>query len=593
MKKRIYLSMALLTSASLALASCVLCLIFYHQFSIYLQSDVKRRVQLLKDALAGSNVAHAAEPAQFDRRDFAQEIAANKAFSALAEDARVSIVGPDGSVLYDSAVEAETLENHREREEIRAARNAGFGESRRFSNTLRQETYYYAVELPNGLILRAAKTTSSFFALFGRALPAVFGVLICMIIICYIAAGALTNRIVKPLNAMRLDGEIPAGDIAAPYDEITPFVRAIEKQRAQIAGQLASLQERSDAINAIMENMSEGAALLDWRGIILSANKSVLRIFEADAPMEGKNILELLRDITLLEYTRNALAGNRGETDMERAGRDYRVYFSPVTDNGAILLFLDVTEKSKAEKLRREFSANVSHELKTPLTSISGYAELLDSGMVQERDKAAFIRKIKDESWRLIALVEDIMLLSRLDEGENRELFAPVNLAAAARESAAALAQKASELGVSVTVKANGAAIGADAVVNANPSMMAELFFNLIDNAIKYNKPGGSVTVEVAESGELVAASVSDTGIGISKEAQSRVFERFYRVDKSRSKKTGGTGLGLAIVKHITSAHNAEITLDSREGEGTKVTVYFKPARTPDAGKDASSTGAG
>ncbi|MDR0375020.1 MAG: hypothetical protein LBH85_04775 [Treponema sp.] len=586
MKKRIYLSMALLASASLALASCVLCLIFYHQFSVYLQSDVKRRVLSLRDALVGLNApgaAGVAGAARFDARD----LASNKALSALAENARVSIVGPDGSVLYDSYVDAQTLENHMEREEIRAARNAGFGESRRFSDTLRQETYYYAVELPSGLILRAAKTTGSFFALFGRALPAVFGVLICMIVICYIVAGSLTNRIVKPLNAARLDGEI-----IAPYDELIPFVRAIEKQRAQIAEQLASLRERSEAINTIMENMSEGAALLDRRGIILSANKSVLRIFEADAPMEGKNILELLRDIALLEYTRNALAGNRGETDMERAGRDYRVYFSPVTDNGAVLLFLDVTEKLKAEKLRREFSANVSHELKTPLTSISGYAELLDSGMVQERDKAAFIRKIKEESWRLIALVEDIMLLSRLDEGENRELFAAVNLGAVARESAEALAQKALELGVSVTVRTvgDGAAGGADAIVNANPSMMAELFFNLIDNAIKYNKPGGSVTVEVAETNGLVAASVSDTGIGIPKEAQSRVFERFYRVDKSRSKKTGGTGLGLAIVKHITAAHNAEIALDSREGEGTRVTVYFK--RTPHAGEaPASATG--
>ncbi|MDR2782933.1 MAG: PAS domain-containing protein [Treponema sp.] len=581
MKKHIYLSMALLASASLALASGVLCLIFYHQFSSYLQSDVKRRTQLLKDALAGSN---AARTAQFD----AQEIASNRLFSALADDMRISIVSPDGIVLYDNTIAAETLENHRDREEIRAARNAGFGESRRFSSSLQQETYYYAVELPNGWILRAARTTGSFFTLFGRALPAVFGVVICAIIICYIAAGSLTDRIVKPLNAARLDG-----DITAPYDELIPFVRAIEKQRGQIAGQLASLQERSNAINAIMENMSEGAALLDRRGIILSANKSVLRIFGVDAPMEGKNILELLRDITLLEYTRNALTGSRGETDMERAGREYRVYFSPVTDNGAILLFLDVTEKSKAEKLRREFSATVSHELKTPLTSISGYAELLDSGMVQEGDKAAFIRKIKDESWRLLSLIEDIMLLSRLDEGENRSSpFAAVNLAAAAKESAAALTQKASELGVSITVKADDdAANSEDTIVNANPSMMAELFFNLIDNAIKYNKPGGSVTVEVAESDGLVAASVSDTGLGIPKEAQSRVFERFYRVDKSRSKKTGGTGLGLAIVKHITAAHNAEITLDSREGEGTKITVYFK--RPSDRSKDAAANNAG
>jgi two-component system phosphate regulon sensor histidine kinase PhoR len=286
--------------------------------------------------------------------------------------------------------------------------------------------------------------------------------------------------------------------------------------------------------------------------------------------MEGKNILELLRDIQLLEHTRNALAGVRGETDMERAGRDYRVYFSPVMDNGAVLLFLDVTEKMKAEKLRRGFSANVSHELKTPLTSIYGYAELLDGGMVLERDKAAFIRKIKDESERLIALVEDIMLLSQLDEEENRGRFTAVNIIDVVKEVVETLTQKAAESDVSIIIN------GRELVIEANRSMVAELFFNLIDNAIKYNKPHGAITIDVREDGGLVYASVSDTGVGIPKEAQSRIFERFYRVDKSRSKKTGGTGLGLAIVKHITAIHDAELTLDSTEGEGTKITVCFK-----------------
>ncbi|MDR1215697.1 MAG: PAS domain-containing protein [Treponema sp.] len=556
MKKRIYLSMALLTSASLTLASGVLCLIFYHQFSAYLQSDVKRRTHLLKDILISSSA------------DEFGGLVSSRLSLAITEDMRISLINADGDVVYDNTVGVENLENHADREEVLSARNIGFGESRRFSGTLRQETYYYAVELSGGYILRAAKTTGSFFSLFGRVLPAVLGVLICAVIICYIVAGRLTNRIVKPFNTVRLDGEI-----TVPYDELTPFVRALEKQHSQIAEQLVSLQERSDAINAIMENMSEGAALLDRRGTILSANKSVLRIFGVDTPMEGKNILELLRDITLLEYTRNALTGSRGETDMERADKDYRVYFSPVMDNGAVLLFLDVTEKMKAEKLRREFSANVSHELKTPLTSIYGYAELLDSGMVLDHDKAAFIHKIKDESERLIMLVEDIMLLSRLDEEESREQFTAVDLAVVIREVVEMLTQKAMASNVSVTI--NDVTAGG-VIVRANRSMMVELFFNLIDNAIKYNKSSGVVTVDMMENNGLATVSVLDMGIGIPKSAQSRVFERFYRVDKSRSKKTGGTGLGLAIVKHITTIHNAELTLDSNEGEGTKVTVCFK-----------------
>ncbi|MDR0785039.1 MAG: PAS domain-containing protein [Treponema sp.] len=559
MKKRIYRSMALLAVTSLTLVSGALSLIFYYQFSSYLQSDVKRRARAIKIVF---------DTNQFD----INSVISNGIFSATMEDTRVSIISQDGTVLYDNAVSAASLENHADREEVRAARTSGFGESRRFSDTLRQETYYYAVELSNGYIARVAKTTDSFLALFERALPAVLGALICAVVVCYIAAGSLTNRIVKPLNNARLDD----GQIPVPYDELTPFVRAIEKQRKQIADQMEALQERSDSINAVMENMSEGAALLDPHGTILSANKSVLRIFGVDTPMEGKNILELLRDITLLEYTRSALAGARGETDMERAGRDYRVYFSPVTDVGAVLLFLDTTEKMKAEKLRREFSANVSHELKTPLTSISGYAELLDSGMVQERDKAACIRKIKDESGRLITLVEDIMLLSRLDEGKSGEAFTDVNLVASARESVERLTQEAVELGVSITVRCVGNGDSDHIMVRASRSMIAELFFNLIGNAIKYNKPCGAVTVEVTQSDGLVTVSVSDTGIGIPKEAQSRVFERFYRVDKSHSKKTGGTGLGLAIVKHIAAVHNAEITLDSDEGEGTKITVCFK-----------------
>jgi two-component system phosphate regulon sensor histidine kinase PhoR len=557
--------MTLLAGMSLVLVSGVLCFIFYHHFSAYLRADMKRRVYALKDTLAVSQAFEANESNGRVPTVYIPE----RICSALAEDMRVSIIGADGSVLYDNTVEAERLENHADREEVRAARASGFGENRRFSDTVKQETYYCAAALPNGCVVRIAKTTGSVFSLFERALPAVFGVLLCVIVICYGAAGSLTDRIVKPLNTARLDGEI-----TAPYDELTPFVRAIENQRAQIAEQYASLQERADAIHAIMENMSEGAALLDRRGVLLSANKSALRMFGASTPVEGKNIVELLRDSRLLECMRGALSGSRSEMDMERAGRNYRVYFSPVTDNGAVLLFLDMTEAMKAEKLRREFSANVSHELKTPLTSIYGYAEMLDGGMVQEGDKAACIRTIKDESGRLITLIEDIMLLSRLDEGKSGGLFTVVDIAAVVKEAAAPLMRKAAELGVSVTLPAEEGVS-----VRAVRSMMAELCFNLIDNAIKYNKPEGAVTVEITKGNGEVTLSVSDTGIGIPQEAQGRVFERFYRADKSRSKKTGGTGLGLAIVKHIAALHKAEIALESREDRGTKITVCFAGMR--------------
>jgi two-component system phosphate regulon sensor histidine kinase PhoR len=286
--------------------------------------------------------------------------------------------------------------------------------------------------------------------------------------------------------------------------------------------------------------------------------------------MRGRNIIELLRDAELLECSRAALSGTRAEIDAERGGRVYRAYFSPAAGAGAILLLLDITERVKAEKLRKEFSANVSHELKTPLTSVLGCAELLLAGGVDENDKLAFYRKIKSESERLIALIEDIMALSKLDEGKKSE-FEKINLTAAAKEAAAALSDKAANTGVKVEVN------GEDFFIRGNYSMAVELFYNLIDNAIKYNKPGGAATVSVSAENGRVAARVSDTGIGIPKDSQERIFERFYRVDKSRSKKTGGTGLGLAIAKHIAIIHNAEVGVESAEGAGTVVTVFFPP----------------
>jgi two-component system phosphate regulon sensor histidine kinase PhoR len=536
--------MMLLAVAVLLLTSVALTLVYYNHFTNTIWAELKERADLF------SHTTH--------------EDAAVKLAAVTPNDMRVSIIAPDGAVVYDNSVAAGHLANHADREEVDAAIQNGFGRSKRFSNTLGEETYYYAVRMSDGFILRTAKTLHSIAAIFERILPVVGVILIVLIVLCYVVARNLTNRIVAPINDVDFDESF-----TSPYDEFVPFVRAIEEQRKKIDEQFAQLRERWDTIDAIIENMSEGAVLIGHAGRILSANKSALKIFGADERVTGRDFPELFRDKTLLDHTSGALSGSRGETTIERDGLTYHVYFSPVPGSGAILFFLDTTERAKAEKMRSEFSSNVSHELKTPLTSISGYAEMLDSGMVKAAvDQAAFIRKIKDESARLIALVEDIMLISKLDEGAHDEAFEDVNLAEIAEATVGMLAEKAGEARVSITT-------GGAVIAKANRSMMTELFFNLIDNAIKYNKPGGRVAVTVLREDGRAAISVADTGIGIPEEAQSRVFERFFRVDRSRYKGTGGTGLGLAIVKHIALVHGAQVTLKSAPGEGTTVTVVF------------------
>ena len=384
-----------------------------------------------------------------------------------------------------------------------------------------------------------------------------------MLVIGYFWAGSLTKRIVNPINKVNFKE-----NLTAPYDELAPFVQAISQQKNRIKQQISDLQNHSDTIAAIMDSMSEGVILVNMQGGVLSINKSAADIFAINSLVNRKNILEILRDVELNEAMRMALSGQRCEMNLLHNDKIYRVYFSPVTDSGAIILFLDITEKSMAEKLRREFSANVSHELKTPLTTIYGNAEMLENGMVKEIDTAQFYTKIKDEAARLIVLIEDIIMLSQLDENITDVEPEDVDLVMIATEVAQSLAAKAKKQNIEVTVSGNG-------ILPANRSQMIELFYNLIDNAIKYNKLCGSVKVEISTNLRQIKIKVSDTGIGIPKESQSRVFERFYRVDKSRSKKTGGTGLGLAIVKHIVMAYNGTIELQSDMDKGTSINILL------------------
>ncbi|MDR0929694.1 MAG: PAS domain-containing protein [Oscillospiraceae bacterium] len=544
MKKRIFRNMALLTTAALLLATALLCALFYYTVAANARDAVRTRAELFRGASLtdDANLFAAIDP----------------------DDMRLTVIAPGGAVLYDNAVEPAALENHADREEIQQAFLSGAGESRRMSDTLSEETWYYALKLPDGNVLRAALTEDSLYALFARVLPAALLVLAAAALGGYLAAGRLTRRIIAPINGVAL-----SEDFTPPYDELAPFARTIARQRALIAEQVAELTERAATITAMMESMGEGAALMDGRGVVVSANRAALSIFGRTESMAGRDVIELLRDVDLYEQAMRALKGERSEATLRRAGRVYQAYFSPAGEQGAILLFLDTTEKTEAEALRREFSANVSHELKTPLTSISGYAEMLAAGAVQEADRDNFIQKIRDESARMIALVEDILWLSQLDEQRMDPPAEAVDLAGIISEAMGALSQKAEERGVALRIKGEG-------TVRANPSQMYELFFNLIDNAIAYNVPGGEVAVLLRADENGLTATVRDTGIGIPPEAQPRVFDRFYRVDKSRSKKSGGTGLGLAIVKHIARLNGARLSLTSTPGVGTAVEVGFE-----------------
>ena len=541
MKKRIFSSMIVLTVVSLLAVSAALCTVFYRQLSASVQSEVRERAGMLKGTVTAEN------------------------YSSLAvSDMRMTIIAKDGEVIYDSEQPASGMPNHSGREEVAEAAETGTGESLRFSDTIGQETYYYAVRLSDGSVLRLAKTTSSIWGMFGGAIPVFAAVVLAVFIIGYIFAGRLTKQIVSPINNVRFDT-----GLSAPYDELIPFVQTISAQREQIDLQIADLQNRSNTIEALMDSMSEGIILITEKGIILSVNKSACEIFSVSSSAEGRNILEILRDTELNEFIRLALAGTRSEINHIRNEKTYRIYFSPVTGSGALILFLDITEKAMAEKLRREFSANVSHELKTPLTTICGSAEMLENGMVREEDKKQFYAKIKDEASRLIRLVEDIILLSQLDEESGPAPAENVNLAEAAASAAELLRPEAEKQNISIHFKGGG-------FFCAVRSQIDELLSNLIGNAVKYNKPGGSVEVVISTSDDQAKITVTDTGIGIPEEAQSRVFERFYRADKSRSKKTGGSGLGLAIAKHIVMAYDGSIELQSSPDKGTCISVILR-----------------
>jgi len=480
---------------------------------------------------------------------------------------RITWVRADGTVVYDTQVDAETMENHAQRQEIQQALAAGEGESSRYSSTLLQKTVYYAQRLPDGTVLRLSAVRVTAGVLVLNMLQPILLVLAAALILSGVLAGRLARRITEPLN--RLDLEHPLENDT--YEELAPLLRRMEHQRRQIDRQMGELRQRSEEFDQITGSMNEGLVLLDEAGAILSINPAARRLLDAGGDCVGQDFLTVDRDVTMSDALRQAAEQGHSEFRGERNGREYQFDVTRIQTEGrtagTVLLVFDVTERAFAERNRREFTANVSHELKTPLQGIIGSAELLENGMVKPR----FVGHIRAEAQRLVTLIGDIIRLSQLDEGEPMPTE-PVELLAVAREAAENLRSAAKTRNVTVEVT------GTPATVSGVRRLLYEIVLNLCDNAIKYNTEGGRVEVEVAQDGGTAAVTVRDTGIGIPPEHQSRVFERFYRVDKSHSKASGGTGLGLSIVKHAVQYHHGVIQLKSEVGKGTEIRVTFPAA---------------
>ena len=485
-----------------------------------------------------------------------------------ADRYRLTWIAADGSVLYDTKTNAESLENHASRAEVSQALATGTGESTRYSSTLMEKTMYYAQRLDDGTVLRISISRATVGMIAVGMIQPLLIVLIVALILSGLLARRLSRRIVDPLNS--LDLEHPLDNDA--YEELSPLLKRIHHQHVEIQTQLRELREKTDEFTQITGSMREGLALLDEHGSILSINAAAQALFGADAQCVGRDFLTIERSHEISAAIQAAAADGHSEVRAERAGHVYQFDISRITSDGkflgTVILAFDITEQEFAERNRREFTANVSHELKTPLQGIIGSAELIENGMVKPEDLPRFVGHIHAEAARLVTLIDDIIRLSQLDEGDAMPTE-PVDLLAVSQEAAENLHDAAAARNVTVSVT------GQPAVLPGVRRLIYEIVYNLCDNAIKYNRDGGRVDVTVAADAGGSSITVADTGIGIAPEHQARVFERFYRVDKSHSKASGGTGLGLSIVKHAVQYHHGRIELESTPGTGTTIRVVF------------------
>lgn len=488
-----------------------------------------------------------------------------------ADRCRLTWIAADGSVLYDTRTDAESLENHASRAEVSQALTTGTGESTRYSSTLMEKTMYYAQLLDDGTVLRISISRATVGMIAVGMIQPLLIVLIVALILSGLLARRLSRRIVDPLNS--LDLEHPLDNDA--YEELSPLLKRIHRQHVEIQTQLRELREKTDEFTQITGSMREGLILLDEHGSILSINAAAQMLFGADAQCVGRDFLSIERSHEISAAIQAAVTDGHSEVRAERAGRVYQFDISRITSDGkflgTVILAFDNTEQEFAEQNRREFTANVSHELKTPLQGIIGSAELIENGMVKPDDLPRFVGHIHAEAARLVTLIDDIIRLSQLDEGDAMPTE-PVDLLAVSQEAAENLHDAAAARDVTLSVT------GQPVVMPGVRRLIYEIVYNLCDNAIKYNVDGGRVDIAVASGTDGSSITVADTGIGIAPEHQSRVFERFYRVDKSHSKASGGTGLGLSIVKHAVQYHHGRIELESTPGAGTTIRVVFPNA---------------
>ena len=481
---------------------------------------------------------------------------------------RITLISADGTVIFDNQIDAASLDNHAEREEIKQAMETGSGMSTRYSKTLTEKTVYYALKLSDNNILRVSTDQYTVVTILLGMVQPLLIVLIIAFVLTIILSSRVSKAIIKPINELDLD--CPENNDT--YEELTPLLKKISIQKQIITKQLSEAHQKQEEFNLITENMNEGFLVIDKNTNILTYNSAALKLLGVEST-ELKPVLSVCREKNFRDAVDLVLSGEKSVNMMERFGRTYRIIANPVFENdsviGAVIIIIDVTEIEKGDEMRREFTANVSHELKTPLTSISGFAELMKTGLVSEEDTIHFADNIYNEAQRLITLVNDIIKLSKLDEGAGMNNIESVDMGNLAEGICDRLSFVASSNEISIETHCE------HSFLEGNRKILEEIIYNLCDNAIKYNKKGGFVRVNVTGSGESTLLSVSDNGIGIPKEAQNRVFERFYRVDKSHSKEIGGTGLGLSIVKHGALYHNAKITLESEPGKGTSITVIF------------------
>ena len=544
MTKRIFTSI-ILASVIVLLASGGLTMgVLYNHFGNQLEEELRTEAEFLSIAVENEGLG---------------------AFDSIPSEAeRITYIDTDGTVLFDNRSNADDMENHLDREEIQEAMEDGSGMAVRESDTLSQRTLYYALRLADGTVLRVSSTQYSLPGLLGGMIQPLLIILILMLILAGFLASRLAKNIVNPLN--RLDLDHPEEN--QTYEEVAPLLTKINRQQKSLQAEIADAKRQQEEFSIITDNMEEGFLVIDSHTEVLSYNSSALRLLGAREQDARQSVLALNRSESFQRTVEKVLGGQHVISNQEFQGITCQVAANPVFQEdkvtGAVILILDVTEKMKGEQMRREFTANVSHELKTPLTSISGFAEIINDGFVKPEDTKKFAGRIFKEAQRLITLVNDVIKISQLDEGKLPYEKEEVDLYEAVRETFLRIEDHAKAEGVHLYL------YGPHIKSNTVKTILDEIIYNLCDNGIKYNKKGGSLTVTISQEGEKPVVTVEDTGIGISEEDQKRIFERFYRVDKSHSKAIGGTGLGLSIVKHGTMFLGADMKVESTLGEGSK-----------------------